>query len=187
MTADVEMLLRIAQAKAARLVGKYGFAKDEVRDIGQDLLADLISRWPKFDPARGNEQAFIRRVMENRLATIVGARHARCRDYRRTLSDEAIEDKVQNSESADPRSCTADETHNLKIDIRQLRAQLPPELAAIAVLLTTRTSREIVRLLGISRSTLYRRIRELRSAAIGIGLDRYIGARNAQTGLKKRS
>ena len=52
---DTETLLRIAQAKAARLAGKYGISHEEAEDVGQDLLADLIARWPDFDPARGSD------------------------------------------------------------------------------------------------------------------------------------
>jgi hypothetical protein len=182
------MLLRIAQAKAARLVGKYGFSNDEARDIGQDLLADLISRWPKFDRARGNEQAFVRRVMENRLATIISARHARCRDYRRTFSGEVTHDAMENAQSSvsnDPRFSTASEMRDLEIDIRRLQKLLRPEVTAIVVLLSSRSPGKIVRLLGMSRSTIYRRIRELRATAIGIGLDRYILARSSQADRKK--
>jgi DNA-directed RNA polymerase specialized sigma24 family protein len=188
MDPDLEMCFRLARAKAARLVGKYGFSRDEAEDIGQDLLADLLTRWSNFDLRRGSDRAFIRRIMENRLATIISACHAHCRDYRRNFSREVTHDGVENTqiaESIDPRWSTASEMHDLAIDICRLQRVLRPELAAVAVLLPSRSPVEIVRLLGISRSTLYRRIRELRATAIGIGLDRYIVTRSSQADRKK--
>jgi DNA-directed RNA polymerase specialized sigma24 family protein len=188
MAPNLEICFRLAHVRAARLVGKYGFSRDEAEDIGQDLLADLLARRPNFDAKRGSDRAFIRRIMENRLATIISARHARCRDYRRNFSGEVTRDPVQNtqgSESIDPRWSSGSEMRDLEIDIRRLRKLLRPELAAIAVLLPSRSPVEIVGLLGISRSTLYRRIKELRAIAIGIGLDRYIPTRSSRADRKK--
>ena len=172
MDVDTDKLLRIAQAKAARLAGKYGISREEAQDVGQDLLADLIARWPDFNPAKSTGGSFIRRVMENRLATMISARHAGCRDYRRNVSQGRHQGPLV-SEQTDPRASIDSEIANLAIDIQRLRKRLRPDLAAVAVLLPSKKIQEITGLLGISRSTLYRRIRELRAVAIGLGLDRY--------------
>ena len=167
---DTATLIRIAHAKASRMAGKYGFSCDEAEDLGQELLADLVARWPHFDPDRGNAMAFIRRVMENRIATILEGRRAQCRDYRRTADGGlSAGDPIDAGGSKDA------EMRDLSIDVRRLRDQLRPELASIAVLLPSKKLNDIGRQLGLSRSTLYRRLRELRSAAAGLGLDRYLG------------
>ena len=171
---DIDTVLRIARAKAARLAGKYGISREEAQDVGQDLLADLIARWPDFNPAKSTGGTFIRRVMENRLATMISARHALCRDYRRNVSPGRCEGSPFVPEQTGLQASIDSEIANLAIDIQRLRKRLRPELAAIALLLPSKKRPEIIRVLGISRSTLYRRIRELRAVAIGLGLDRYL-------------
>jgi len=98
----------------------------------------------------GNERAFIRRVMENRLVTIIRARHAGCRDYRRTLSGDTSENAgpplIQ--DSALPLKCMIWKSIFAGCGTTAARVGRDCRVAS------TSTSDEMVGLLGISRSTL---------------------------------
>jgi RNA polymerase sigma-70 factor (ECF subfamily) len=56
----------------------------------QDLVLDLLARLPSYDPARAERKTFISRVVKHRVATLLDARRAACRDVaQETLSLDA--------------------------------------------------------------------------------------------------
>ena len=47
---DLQVLLLEADVAARRLCRKLRLSRDELADLRQDLLTDLIARYPAFDP-----------------------------------------------------------------------------------------------------------------------------------------
>ncbi len=63
---------------------------------------------------------------------------------------------------------------DLRIDVHRVILRLPEELAEVATLLMTLNGTEAATRLGISRSTLYRRLMGIRSVFAAAGLDHYL-------------
>ncbi len=70
---DLQLLLFEADAETRRLVRRLRLSRAELDDIRQDLLVDLIARLPAFDRQRGSLGAFAGVVLRNH-ATRIAAR-----------------------------------------------------------------------------------------------------------------
>jgi transcriptional regulator of acetoin/glycerol metabolism len=128
-------------------------------------------------------------VVNNRAATLIEARTAGCRDHRlcqRSLDEPLTQSgygQLSETIAVDEydsrmgrRSLSWHEHTDLRVDIQRVIDRLPMELGVIACLLATDSICQVARRLGLSRSTIYRRIEQLRTAFLCVGLDQYIAA-----------
>ena len=60
-----------ASCRASLLVTSAGFRSDDWEDLKQEMVLDVLRRSPKFDPARGDWQGFVRGVVRNHAAVLV--------------------------------------------------------------------------------------------------------------------
>jgi RNA polymerase sigma-70 factor (ECF subfamily) len=187
-------MLRLVRIKAAQLSRTNGFSPADRDDIRQELLLDCFVRLRKFDPAKSSHIIFLHKVVTNRLATLLEAQRAGCRDYRRCrhslndrvqFADESIE--LGETISVDDyeaqigrRALSSVERTELQIDAASVISRLPAELAAVAVQLQSVSVVEAARRLQVSRSTLCRRVASLREIFLAVGLDRYVRQRSFQ-------
>ena len=182
-------LLAAVRAKAAGLAGKYGFSLSDRDDIRQDLLLDCVVRLRKFDPARSSRPTFLRRVVRHRIATLLDAQRAGCRDHWRcrdsldapaqfaagssiplkeTLSADDYEARIGRN------TLSSRERLELRIDVDGAISLLPADLSAVAVLLKSEGVVEVAHRLGISRATTYRRLAQIRLVFAAAGLSGYL-------------
>ena len=75
--------LKLIHHKALQLVGKAGYTQNDLADIRQDLIATLLKRLPKFDPAKATYNTFVARVVERKICNLLRDRQAEMRDHRR--------------------------------------------------------------------------------------------------------
>jgi RNA polymerase sigma-70 factor, ECF subfamily len=176
--------LAVIRVKAAQMVrAGYGYGPDDRDDLQQDLWLDAFVRSRKFDKTRSGRRTFLYRVVNNRAATLMKARTAGCRDYRlcqRSVDEPVVPgglEPLANSVSADEyearmcrRSLPRREHWELRTDIEKVIASLPADLASIVNQLGAGSVVEAARRLGLSRSTMYRRIAEIRNVFISAGL-----------------
>jgi len=169
-----EKLIRI---KARQLVGKAGITRTDCEDLAQEMRLDLWRRLPKFDPKRAKFSTFADRVVKHKVASIIEARKAGLRDYRRqrcSLNDPLKTPDGKPAERGDmlDQDATllrtggtnrpADERINLRDDIRTVLAGLPPELRGLCCRLMKGTPTEVQGETGIPRGTLYEPFETLR-------------------------
>src|SRR5689334_11829415 len=69
--------LRHTSYRARVLAASGGFRRDEWEDLSQEMLLDLLRRFPKFDAARGDWQGFIRGVVRNHASVLLARRRRR--------------------------------------------------------------------------------------------------------------
>lgn len=176
---------KIIRIKAWRLAQGPGFRPDDKEDIEQELILDLLLRAPKFDPARGNRQAFIGRVLDNKVADLVAANVAAKRDRRREVFslDEPVvtdgEGEIPRQEILDPGRIDEDARSGMRdadlwIDLGRRIYSIRPDLAALCLQLSEKRIAEVSREMGIPRATLYGRIAELRRILSIRGLRDYL-------------
>jgi RNA polymerase sigma-70 factor (ECF subfamily) len=183
------MLLAIVGATAARLAGTYGFNRADRDDIRQDILLDCIVRLQKFDPAKSGRRTYLHRIVRHRVATLLDGQRAACRDYRlcrqsldgpsRTTATESVplgeilsRDDYESGIGRD--ALSSHERSELRIDVGRVVSLLPADLASVAVLLRSVSAVEAGRRLGVSRSTLHRRIADIRGFFQRSGLNLYL-------------
>lgn len=169
-----EKMIRI---KARQLIGKAGFTRTDCEDLAQEMRLDLWRRLAKFDAKKARLSTFVCRVVEHKVASIIEARKAKLRDYRRQQCSLNDSPKIADSKPADrgdmlDQDATllrtgganrpADERIDLSDDIRTVLAGLPPELRGLCRRLMERTPTAVERETGIPRGTLYESIEVLR-------------------------
>ncbi|GAB4119068.1 MAG: hypothetical protein Kow00104_01260 [Rhodothalassiaceae bacterium] len=180
---DLQILLREADSAARRLVRKLRLPRADLDDVRQDLLADLIARLPAFDPARGALGAFAGIVLRNH-ATRIAARVTRERRMYgavpvsldeilpgsdgATRGDRVAEDEGLAAVLGQPTDAFADVDRRLDVE-RGLGALGPDDGVLCAALSRTTIDRLAAQGRG-ARSSLYRRVRDIRLALIAAGI-----------------
>ena len=164
-----------AQVKTlSGLTGRWLFEQDDVR---QELWSDLARKWPSFNPKRGSEHAFIRHVVNSRVAKLLEYAKAQCRDYRCnvcSLQEPAIDadgedatiGKIIDIEDLLPLvglgSSSPQFISDLRVDLDAAMEALDQAEADLCSDLLGLTILEISQLRGIPRGTLYDTLQRIR-------------------------
>jgi hypothetical protein len=155
-------LADVVRRKARQLVGKTGLTAQDLPDLEGDLALDLVARMADYDPARADRDRFVRMVIARAAAKLLRHRRAARRDTRRVVPLE--------SDPVDP----ASDVSPLRLDVADAVAALPPELRAVAVRLARAPVAAVARQCGVSRDTIYSRVRAIRRHFEGRGLRDYL-------------
>lgn len=166
-------VLRTAEVRASLLVTNSKYTRDEWEDVRQELIVDLLRRSPKFDPNRGEWEAFVRRVIRNHSTVL---RQRKCREVVSPMSVEFIQARAT---EAGP-SPTAALTSNLrcespidldvKLDLQRAISSMPIPLQTLARQLSQMNVTEVCRSIGRSRSRVYQMIRQIRTLLVSAGI-----------------
>ncbi|MCX5682319.1 MAG: sigma-70 family RNA polymerase sigma factor [Planctomycetota bacterium] len=178
---DAVLLIR---SKATQLVGQHGFTASDREDIEQELMLDLFQHLPRFNPKRARRKTFINRVVCHTVVRLIRRQDAGRRDHRRndnSLNEDARLPDGQTTggantlnEEANQPGCTDLAGDLLVLDVQAVIALLPEYLRDMAVRLRTQTAAQAAREMGVARSTVYKRILELRQFFGKAGLRDYL-------------
>ncbi len=182
--------VRLAERIARQLAGRFGLNQEDRLDIQQELMIVFWRSRPRYDPSRGSEEAYITRVFRNQARKIIEWQKARCRDYSLragSLQDpvaiDADGNEIERGETFDvvdylqqtSGRIDSEEQAALVTDMDRATRALPPRLRAIGSILGKGLSDvEAARQLGISRTTFYKRHKELQQRFEQAGLDDYL-------------
>lgn len=150
----------IIRGKANRMVGRAGLRPQDREDIEHELVLRVLAQRSRFTPARGAWPAFVCRLVERAGDNLL---RFRGRAKRAAGPTEPLTERVA--------AADGEATHAPSADLARAVEALPPELRAVAELMTTHTVTEAARALDISRATVYARLRAIRArpewAALG--------------------
>lgn len=167
-----------ARRIAQRLASRAGTLED-VDDIAQDLLLELLSRLKYFRQSRGSFGSFANVVMHHGAARIVAKirRHREHLGYLPNSSGQAADWDWQDVLSEDQGlSALYGQTFNrieqieTRIGVEQALAHLDEEPRRLALALADRSVDQLAADGVAARSTLYRRVHELRSRLLTLGI-----------------
>ncbi len=179
---DLDIIRPIAKTQARRLRRALGRPGHEQEDIEQDLLIDLITRLPSFDPARGSLAAFATVCFQHRAARLA----TRFRREKRERHDATLDDAVPGQEEALKLADIIPESEGYAawcgqntnaiaaleryLDLDRASALLDERDHGICAALARATPHEVGRAGPLPRSVLYRRIREIRLRLLAGGI-----------------
>jgi RNA polymerase sigma-70 factor (ECF subfamily) len=181
--AELQILLHEADAAARRLIRKLHLSKDHLADVRQDLLVDVIARLPGFDPKRGSLGAFAGIVMANRTARVAHKvkRERRLYGAVPTSLDETLPDSDGATRGdlfsegdglsayfGQPVDAFAEAERRL--DVERGLGALDPNDARLSAALSQSNIDELVDRGHAARSSLYRRVKNIRLALLAAGL-----------------
>ena len=179
---------------AHALVRRGALPEQDRSDIEQELMLDLLRRLPQFDPSRATYRTFVARVVAHRAAGLLAASRTEGASIRRaTLSlHEEIEDsggeRIERGDALDedadrrdqrPSARDREEARDLRLDVADVVATLPPELRELCEWLLNHSVTETSRSTATSRGTLWHRMQPIRKGLAAAGLDAYLDARPA--------
>ncbi|TNC06762.1 sigma factor [Paracoccus marcusii] len=180
--ADIEIIIRAADAAAQRLRRKLCLPVCEREDLGQDLLVDLLRRLPAYDPSRGSIGAFANIVLRNQSSRIAMRHHRQ----RRAQGGSLLSLEVPLAETREPvgdtlteddglaawhgQTCCAAAVTELHLALQAALARLPAEDRRFCAALAHRPVTALAAEGFGSRSALYRRLADLRHVLTAHGL-----------------
>ena len=180
--ADIEIIIRAADAAAQRLRRKLCLPVCEREDLGQDLLVDLLRRLPAYDPSRGSIGAFANIVLRNQSSRIAMRHHRQRRAQGGSLlslevplagTREPVGDTLTEDDGLAAwhgQSCCAAAVTELHHALQAALARLPAEDRRFCAALAHRPVTALAAEGFGSRSSLYRRLADLRHVLTAHGL-----------------
>jgi RNA polymerase sigma-70 factor (ECF subfamily) len=180
--------VNLIQVKACQLIDHPGFCRADREDIEQELMLDLLTRLPKYDPGIAERTTFISRIVNRRVASIIAARKAGNRDWRMNSfslnsNDPACEEPTERQERISEGeylmrvgliSRPPEDQRDLVMDMARAFEFLPENFRDLCERLKTQTVSEIALELGIPRSTIYEAIQKVRDIFEAAGLKNYL-------------
>jgi RNA polymerase sigma-70 factor, ECF subfamily len=146
-----ERIKALIRWKARTLVGRAGLTHQDRPDVEQELAMHLFGPLQKFNRARRTRLSYAQLLVDRFALNLLRDRRAAKRS---SGPLEPLPDELP--EPADEVAMA------LARDVSAVLGRLPEELRVVAESMKTGTVTDTARALGISRSTVYARLRELR-------------------------
>jgi hypothetical protein len=172
MNATVDpYILQHASCQARLLVTTAGFGTDDWADLKQEFILDVLRRSPKFDPARGDWQGFVRGVARHHATVLIMRK-------RRRASEVSIQDLMNGEDASDADaldslgrrpSGSAVDALDRALDVRRVVERLPDHLQSLTGLLGQMPIQDVCRQTRKSRSRVYQMTRQIREAFLRAG------------------
>jgi len=162
--------MRSTEVIARRLAGGLFGGTASWEDLRQELLLDLVTRWRKFDPSRGSDNAFIELVTQRRAATLIRHQKAASRGGGRSASQYLDTDPLdENDERRAPIPCERAQLE-LKWGVETALSLVPPDIRRFCELLKSGSIVGAARQMGITRHRAHQWLLYLRQhfAALGV-------------------
>jgi len=175
-----EYVARLVRIKARQLVGRYGFTESDREDIEQELKLDLLERLPDYDPDRGSLEGFVSGVVDHKISRFLEKRSAAKRNPDRvaySLNDAIADEQgglVERAAAMPDETLPRGRQQDLVLDLADALSELPPDLRRLCCQLREKGVTEIARQEGVSRKTVYERIKRIREKLRERGLDAYL-------------
>ncbi len=145
---------RAAQVRAAAAVAAGRAAAADREDLEQEALLRIWQALPRYDPSKAALGTFIERVAESRVRSLLRSR--------RPVAVEPLDGML-------PASADGIPVVVFRADFERLLRLVGAPERRLALLLTEHSASEAGRILGVARSTVYRRIERLRTALLAAG------------------
>jgi RNA polymerase sigma-70 factor (ECF subfamily) len=180
--ADLDVVHPLAARYARRLCQTLGRPSHEREDFEQDMLLDLLTRLPGFDPARGTLAAFATVCFQHRASRLATRLRREMRERHAASLDDAVPGQEEDLTLADiiPESegyaawcgqqTNAFAALERRLDLERAGAVLDKRDHGICAQLTQCTPHELGQQGPLPRSVLYRRIGEMRLQLLAGGI-----------------
>lgn len=186
---DVKYVKNLIRRKAMKMTGSYGFSLSDKDDIKQELLLDLYVRLKHYDREKGDFRGFVRLLVNNKISSLIAAKKAQMRDYRKT--GPSLNQVIEIGEGEHTylhETLTQDDylritgkssqsdlyLNNLSLDIHHTTENMPIQLKELCELLKEYDISDASRKLAINRDTVYEWIKRIKQHFMQGGLDSYL-------------
>lgn len=180
---DLQILVREANVAARRLIRQLRLPYADLADLRQDLLVDLLVRLPAFDPERGTLGAFAGFIMANRATRIANRVKREHRLYGAVPM--SLDATLPNSDGATRGELVAEfdalaayfgqpvdafAEVERRLDVERGLGLLDSDDGKLCAALSQTTVHRLVSSGRAARSSLYRRVKDIRLALAAVGV-----------------
>lgn len=168
----VEELMDQVEFWARRLGRMFRLSESDRDDVRQELFMTVMRAMRRHDRSRACEATFITRVLDRHtrhIARRISTARARTGLSSQTLSQTSTPEPVGNDPGKGEYS--QQDTVSLQMDVISVLNQMPTGLRQISEALMMEDASDVAERLGLHRSTVYRRIRQIRLHFMGAGID----------------
>ena len=172
-----KVIISIIDKKAKIVSQHYCFSKSDLDDLKHEFIVAVMEKLDKYDPSKSSIQTFISKIIDNRSADLIEYRKSKCKAELESYSDlESIIDSISEINDIFRENTNADIINHLEIafDIEQIYNILPDHLAEICKLLQTMSISKAAKVTGISRRTLHRYLKKIKSILSKNGFSDYL-------------
>lgn len=152
---DAYPLIRRAAGVRSAAAVKLAAVTPDREDLEQEAFAAVWQALQHYDPSRASLRTFVERVVANRFASLMRAPHWKFKIERLEAHHLVGLDGIPAAE--------------FRMDFETIAASLPEADRRLAAFLTDHSPTEASRDLRMPRSTVYERIRRIRTAFEGAG------------------
>jgi RNA polymerase sigma-70 factor (ECF subfamily) len=178
----------LIRRKIEQLIGKAGFTAQDRQDLEQQFRVRVLQALRSFDPAVAPERVFLTAVIDRQGANLLRDRQAAKRYQRRVVSlnvtihveGEGLTELAQTIGRRELDARLGRDTRSEQdlldrvLDVAAVIESLPAPLRELAKRRKSQTMQEISDALGIPRTTLNERMREIRQVFERAGLKEYL-------------
>jgi RNA polymerase sigma-70 factor (ECF subfamily) len=132
-------------------------------DVEQELLLEVLLRWPKYDPDRASRQAFVEEVVRSRVCSLLRSSRRRPRPAALTRAALHEPDRHDHVRQVD-----------VRLDVQLVVDRLRPRLREACDHLRRQTQSDTARLMGVNRASMLRALVKARALFGAAGLDSYL-------------
>ena len=167
-----EYVLERIDFRVRHLASQFDLSEDEQEDCRQDMVAEVLGAFHRFDPDKAKRETFVNRVLGK---FVKYATRIRCTHRRRACDSPAhFEDVSPGYQPVvnDMRAGQFDEQgqRELRLDMDAAIARMPERLQRVCRLLMECGPTEAAAKLGICRQSIYRSIPQIREYLTRAGL-----------------
>jgi DNA-directed RNA polymerase specialized sigma24 family protein len=146
-----EQIAEVIRWKAQSLVGRAGLTRDDCPDVEQELAMRLLAPLQKFNRAKLTRRSYAQMLVDRLALNLL-----RDRQVAKRAGGPLAPLPAELPDECDGATAAR------ALDVAEALARLPDRLREVAELLKTETIAGVARALGVSRATVYARVRELR-------------------------
>jgi hypothetical protein len=158
-------LVRIKAKQLLRVIRDA--ATGSQQDLEQDLLLEVVVRWPGFDPNRGNAEAFVESVVRAKLCKML-------RDAKRAKRAKRVQGPTVSADGGDAIDPTDDlRVLCIRMDVETVVGKLDAVKRSVCDQLLRESVSEAARQLRTPRSTLEYAVNSVRDRFEKSDVDQY--------------
>jgi DNA-directed RNA polymerase specialized sigma24 family protein len=153
----------LVRIKARQLVRRSARGRLSRADVEQELLLEVLLRWPNYDPARATREAFVEQVVRSRVCTLIRAARRRRVGFPLTAAALLLPDPHDTLRCVD-----------VRLDVEVVVDGLRPKLREACDHLRRESQSDAARFMGVNRSSLMRSLARTRPMFAQADLDSYL-------------
>jgi DNA-directed RNA polymerase specialized sigma24 family protein len=153
----------LVRIKARQLVRRSARGRLSRADVEQELMLEVLLRWPGYDPSRASREAFVEQVVRSRVCSLIRAGRRKRAGLPLTAAALLLPDPHDTLRCVD-----------VRLDVQLVVDRLRPRLREACDHLRRESQSDAARAMGANRASLMRALARTRRMFAEAGLDSYL-------------